>query len=245
MQIASVATMRGVEICAAASRMATVSGFPSPRLRCTFSTVTMALSTSKPMDSESPPSVITLKPLPVACRTMIAKAIESGIDTTAMSTLRQLPTKSRIMRETRTAAMIASRTTLDTAARTKTDWSKSRRTLRPGGATARIRGMIALTASTTASVEASAFLRIARYAPRRPSTRTMFSCSAKPSRTVATSPMQYRRPVDDLHRDVVEVGDGRRARVHRHVVIAVADTGRARGDQQVRRQQRAEDILGR
>ncbi len=56
---------------------------------------------------------------------------------------------------------------------------------------------------------------------------------------------QYRRPVDDLDRDVVEVGDVRRARVHRHVVVAVADTGRARGDQQVRRQQRAEDILGR
>ena len=45
-----------------------------------------------------------------------------------------------------------------------------------------MRGSIDFAASTTASVDASAFFRIVRYAARRPSIRTMFSCSANPSR---------------------------------------------------------------
>ena len=121
MQMASVAMMMGVAIWAAASRIATVSGLPRPRLRCTFSTVTVALSTSSPIDSDRPPRVITLKVLPVRCSTMMAAAIESGIEAQAINTLRQLPRNTRIMSDTSTAAISASRTTLVTAARTNRD----------------------------------------------------------------------------------------------------------------------------
>ena len=97
---------------------------------------------------------------------MIAQAIASGIDTTAISTLRQLPRNARIMSETSSAETNASRTTLEMAARTNTDWSKSSRTSSPCGATARIAGSSSFVASTTASVDASDFLRIERYAAR-------------------------------------------------------------------------------
>ena len=46
--------------------------------------------------------------------------IESGIDVTTMSVLRQLPRKSRIISAVRPAAMAASLSTPSTAARTKT-----------------------------------------------------------------------------------------------------------------------------
>ena len=57
---------------------------------------------------------------------------------------------------------------------------------------------MARAASTTVKVEASAFLRIVRYAARRPSTRTMFVCSANPSRTFATSPIVTTAPFTTL-----------------------------------------------
>ena len=62
-------------------------------------------------------------------RTMIETRIESGIETTTMSVLRQLPRKRRSMSAVSPAAMAASFTTPSTAARTKTDWSKSERDL--------------------------------------------------------------------------------------------------------------------
>ena len=52
---------------------------------------------------------------------MMAQAIASGIDTTAINTLRQLPRNARIMSETSSAETNASRTTLEMAARTNTD----------------------------------------------------------------------------------------------------------------------------
>ena len=60
MQIDSVATMAGTAICDAPSRMARVSGLPMLRLRWMFSTSTVASSTSMPMASASPPSVMML-----------------------------------------------------------------------------------------------------------------------------------------------------------------------------------------
>ena len=60
MQIASVATVSGWITSFDPSRIATVSGFPIAWLRWMFSIVTVALSTSRPMASASPPSVIKL-----------------------------------------------------------------------------------------------------------------------------------------------------------------------------------------
>ena len=57
----------------------------------------------------------------------------------------------------------------------------------PGGAAARIVGSSSLSCLTIVSVEAPPFLITVSSAERRPSWRTMFVCTAKPSRTWATS----------------------------------------------------------
>ena len=117
--------------------------------------------------------------------------------------------------------------------------------LEPLGATARMRGSIALAASTTANVEASAFLRIDRYAARRPSIRTMFFCSANPSRTVATSPISTGAPLTTLTGMLLKSATFDGLELMRHVVVAIADARRAGRDQQVGRQERTDHILGR
>ena len=75
---------------------------------------------------------------------------------------RQLPRKKRIISETRTEASAASWSTFSIAARTKTDWSKSIFSSIPSGAAAWMTGICARAPSTTARVDASAFLRMAR-----------------------------------------------------------------------------------
>ena len=97
------ATITGVAIWPAASRIATVSGFPIARLRWMFSIVTVASSTSRPIASDSPPSVMMLNELPVRLSPITAVAIASGIEMQAMTTLRQLPRNAKIMSPTRTA----------------------------------------------------------------------------------------------------------------------------------------------
>ena len=93
---------------------------------------------------------------------MMPAKIDSGIEVETITVLRQLPRNTRISTETRIEEMIASRITFCTAARTNTDWSKSSFRSSPFGAAAWISGSASRVASTTASVEASACLRIAR-----------------------------------------------------------------------------------
>ncbi len=93
------------------------------RLRWMFSISTVASSTRMPTASASPPSVMMLIVSPRALITQMETRIESGIETAMMMVLRQLPRNSRIMAAVRQAAMIASRMTPLTAARTKMDWS--------------------------------------------------------------------------------------------------------------------------
>ncbi len=88
--------------------------------------------------------------------------IEQGMEVTTTRVLRQLPRNTRIMSDTSSAAMMASDATFWIAARTKTDWSKSRLTSKPSGAAARISGSMARADSTTVRLEASAALRICR-----------------------------------------------------------------------------------
>src|SRR5580692_7318107 len=57
----------------------------------------------------------------------------------------------------------------------------------PGGAAARATTSACLTALTTASVDALPFLMMLSRTERRPSTRTTFCCTAKPSWTCPTS----------------------------------------------------------
>ena len=83
--------------------------------------------------------------------------------------------------------MAASLATPSTAARTKTDWSKSSETLSSLGSLAVMAGSIARMRATTSSVLALPFLRIDMSTERRPSTCTMLVCGAAPSRTLPTS----------------------------------------------------------
>ena len=84
-----------------------------------FSIVTVASSTRMPTASARPPSVMMLMVSPSALSTQMEARIESGMEIAIISVLRQLPRNSRIMMAVRQAAMIASRTTPLTAARTK------------------------------------------------------------------------------------------------------------------------------
>ena len=85
----------------------------------------------------------------------VRAAIDNGMEIDTITVLRQLPRNSRIISETRIDEITASCTTLLIAERTNTDWSKSSDRSSPFGAAARISGIRALVASTTASVEAS------------------------------------------------------------------------------------------
>ena len=153
-----------------------------------FSTSTVASSTSIPMARARPPSVIRFSVWPKRKRPTSPTRMASGMLVPTSTAPRQLPRKKRIIKETRIEAITASCSTLVTAARTKSDWSKSSFSSIPSGAAALMMGSWSRVPSTTARVEASAFLRMARYVARRPLTRTRLSCTAYPSRTRATSP---------------------------------------------------------
>ena len=106
----------------------------------------------------------------------MAVRIESGIDVMTMIMLRGEPRNSSTMIATSAAAVTASCTTSFSAARTNCDWSKVSATFRPLGAVARMSGSLALTASTTASVDASACLTTIRYVACDPLKRTTLVC---------------------------------------------------------------------
>jgi hypothetical protein len=105
-----------------------------------FSMVTVASSTRIPTASASPPSVMMLIVSPSAERHAMDVRIDNGIEIVMISVLRQLPRNSRIRRPVSAAAMTASRTTPEIAARTNTDWSLVASILRELGNEARIWG---------------------------------------------------------------------------------------------------------
>ena len=86
-----------------------------------FSMVTVASSTRMPTASASPPRVMMLMVSPRADRQTMEARIDNGIDTAMMKVLRQLPRNSRIMSAVSAAAITASRTTPEMAARTNSD----------------------------------------------------------------------------------------------------------------------------
>ena len=90
-----------------------------------FSISTVASSTRMPTASARPPRVMMLIVSWSALSSRMLTRIESGIETTMMSVLFQLPRKSKIMMAVRQAAMSASRSTPSIEARTKSDWSKN------------------------------------------------------------------------------------------------------------------------
>ena len=189
MQMQIVDTNAGVAISAAPSSMARTMGFRCAMLRWTFSISTVASSTRMPTASAMPPRVMTFSVSPSQERMTIDTRIDSGIETTTMSVLRQLPRKTRSITAVSAAAMHASLTTPCTAARTKIDWSKSSETLSSLGSRLRVVGRVSRTRLTTSRVLALPSLRIDMRTDFLPSTCTMFVCGVFPSRTCATSRM--------------------------------------------------------
>jgi hypothetical protein len=121
MQMDRVAMSVGVAIWEAPSRIAFTIGFFIAILRFVFSISTVASSTRMPTAKASPPRVITLIVSPKALRIMIELRMERGIETQTIMVLRTLPRKKRIITPVRAAAIVASRTTSLTAARTNMD----------------------------------------------------------------------------------------------------------------------------
>ena len=107
---------------------------------------------------------------------------------------RQLPRNSRIISEVSAAAMTPSRTTPETAAFTKIDWSPSSSTLNEGGSVCSSRGRTDFTPSTILRVEADPLLSTVISTDREPLTRTTLVCGGEPSRTKATSRMYITAP---------------------------------------------------
>ena len=76
--VQQLATSSGMATSLAPRNAASCGLAPSPRWRCVFSRQMMALSTSGPMASDRPASVITLIVLPVSYRPMIAASTAIG-----------------------------------------------------------------------------------------------------------------------------------------------------------------------
>ncbi len=122
MQMDNVDTNAGTAICCAPSKIERTKDLPLiPMLRWTFSISTVASSTRIPTARARPPSVITLMVWPNKLKTMSDVRIESGMERQTISVLRQLPKNRRIISPVKMAAIVASRTTPLTDARTKSD----------------------------------------------------------------------------------------------------------------------------
>ena len=129
---------------------------------CTFSIVTVAMSTRMPIASAMPPSDMMLIVLPVIQRPTSDPKRASGMVVTTTSTLRMSRRKSRIMRPVKPAPMNPSVATLSTAATTVGDSSNSKLTLTSFGTASRNNCIDCRTSATTVSVEPVSFLMIGR-----------------------------------------------------------------------------------
>ena len=106
-QMVRVAASAGTATCLAPSRMAWVRFFPpSARLRWMFSTSTVASSTSMPMASARPPSVMRFNVCPQRKSATMLVRMAMGIELQTIKVERQLPRKKRIISATRPAASV-------------------------------------------------------------------------------------------------------------------------------------------
>ena len=103
---------------------------------------------------------------------------ESGIDTATMSVLLHEPRNKRIIKAVKQAAITPSLTTPLIAARTKSDWSPNSFTRTLLLTVCNRLGIICLTPSTMAIVEALPVLIMLISTLRTPSCRTTFCCGS-------------------------------------------------------------------
>src|SRR5262245_1338168 len=221
--------------------MARVMGLPMPRLRWIFSISTVASSTRMPTASARPPSVMIFNVCPSAPRRIIEEKIARGIETAAISVLRQLPRKSRIIRAVRQAAIRPSFSTPSIAARTNSDWSKSSLIFSAGGSVASMRGSASRTRLMMSSVEALADFSTVSNAARAV-LRNDIRLHGEAVTHLGDVTHGDGGVADLLDRQVVERFQHPRAAVEPHKVLAVPDLLRSGWQNEVLRCQRGGDV---
>ena len=130
---------------------------------CTFSIVTVAMSTRMPIASAMPPSDMMLIVLPVTHSPTSDPSRASGIVVTTTITLLRSRRNNRIISPVSPAPIRPSVATLSTAATTVGDSSNSKFTETSLGTASRNICMCLCTSFTTVSVEPVSFLMIGRY----------------------------------------------------------------------------------
>ncbi len=170
----------------------------SSMCRLMFSMVTVASSTRMPTASARPPSVMTLMVWPSSESVISELSTARGIDTVMMRVERQLPRKTRIINPVSVAAMMPSRTTPVTEARTKPDWSPTIFRVTSGGRVSFTAGSRALISAMMSRVEAEPIFRIDISTPLCPSSCTTLVCGGEPLCTDATSRMNTTAPSTTL-----------------------------------------------
>ena len=133
-----------------------------PICTCTFSIVTVALSTRMPIDSAMPPSDMMLIVLPVSQSPTNDPKSASGMLATTTITLLRSPRNRRIISPVRPAPIMPSVATLSTAASTVGDSSNSNLTDTSLGTASRNNCIDFLTSATTVKVDPVSFLMIGR-----------------------------------------------------------------------------------
>ena len=134
------------------TRVASLGESPSSRItRSTFSTTTMASSTSRPIASTRPKSVSVLMEYPAADITPNVPSSTTGTAMDGMSVARQFWRKRYITRKTSTIASISVFTTSFTEMRTNGVVSYGKMALTPGGKNVDSSATFFFTASTVLS----------------------------------------------------------------------------------------------
>ena len=148
-----------------------------------FSWTTTASSTTMPIARISPSMVMLLSVKPIASMNAKVAIIDVGMESVAMSVVRQSRMKSRIVRLTRTAARSRWVWTSWIEFSMNRDWSRMIWTSMSSGRMSRISSSRCLTRSTTATVlvpDCFCTIRLTARSPGRPAPRASAS-SAGPA----------------------------------------------------------------
>ena len=245
MQIASVATIAGTAIWLAPSRIATMIDLPMSKLRLMFSISTVASSTSMPMASARPPSVMMLMVSPLRFKPMMAVKMASGIEVQTTTTLRQLPRNARIISETRIEDKHGfAHDSHDRSAHEHglIEVDLQVHPLRRGSLDNRQRVARRLHHGQSRRVGVLEDGEIGRALAVDVHDAALFGIAVRHLGHVS---QQNRRRAHDLDRDAAELRHCVRAGVELHRIVGVADPGIARRQNHVRSLQRADYVSGR
>ncbi len=164
----AVVAMTANATCAVPRLDATSGGSPRSMRRCTFSTTTMASSTTRPIHNTSASRVSRLIEKPKAYSAMNAATRHTGTVTAGISAARKLPRNSQITTSTSSIASTSVAYTRSTAASMKVVLSKATKMWVPSGRVCPTRSASARAVRATSSELAVEVLTIPRPMPGSP-----------------------------------------------------------------------------